>query len=143
MPDTKPPLFQVKTGLNPNLLEKKVVFEKYVQTRIGTAVATKLYDSGDYYKIYLSPNKNLYKDKVSWKKSGVLSQEDLKEIREISNNSVVDFINEGPHKKVSGAIENINWYFYFDQPKFVQSQLFQWQFWKTPKFVGKMNSIIQ
>jgi len=56
IPDTKPPLFQIQTGLNPELKQDQVVFEKYTQTRIGTAVATKLYANGDYYKIYLSSN---------------------------------------------------------------------------------------
>lgn len=145
IPDTMPPIFQVQTGLNPELKDAEVVFEKYVQTRMGTASATRLYANGDFYKIYLGADESLKDDNISWKKVGIISKNGLEKIQKISNNSVIDFINKGAHKKVVGAGENVNWYFYFDQPKFVQSQVrpWQWQWWRNPKFVGKMEKIIK
>jgi len=71
-----------------------------------------------------------------------ISKNNLNKIQKISNRSVVNFLNKGPHERVTGAVENVNWYFYFDEPKFVQSQIRQWQLWGKPKFVRKMDRII-
>lgn len=145
MPDTMPPLLKVQTGLNSELSEEKVVFEKYIQTRSGNAEANRLYANGDFYKIYLSSNQSLKEDNISWKKVGSISQSGIENIQEISNNSLIDFINTGPHQRVAGATENVNWYFYFDEPKFAQSQVrqWQWQWWQKPKFVDKMNKALE
>ena len=141
MPENKPPLLQVQTGLSPELEGEKIVFEKYVQTRMRNAEATRIYASGDFYRIYLSSNKSLKEDHISWEKMGVLSQGALKEIEDISTHSVADYLRKGPYKQVNQAIENVNWYFYFDNPLFVQSQLRQWR--RAPKFVREMDRVLE
>ncbi|MGB1206068.1 MAG: hypothetical protein ACPG5B_10495 [Chitinophagales bacterium] len=145
MPDTMPPLFQVQAGLPPEKQSAKVVFEKYIQTRMGNAQANRLYANGDFYKIYLGSNQSLKKDSIVWKKVGTISQKGLDKIEAISKNSVVDYLSSGPHELVSMAVENVNWYFYFEHPKFVETQLraWQWKWWQTPKFIGKTNHVLE
>ena len=145
MPNSMPPLLQVQAGLPSETNELKVVFERYIQTRMNNAEANKLYANGDFYKIYLSSNQSLKKDSISWQKIGSISPKGLNVIQKISENSVVDYLNNGPHKIVSMAIENVNWYFYFEQPKFVETQVrqWQWQWWRKPKFVGEMNNALE
>lgn len=141
MPDTMPPLLRVETGLNPKLKDEKVIFEKYVQTRMGNAEANRLFANGDLYKIFLSSNQHLKRDNISWQRAGAISEAGLNEMRDISKNSLVDYINDGPPERVAKAVENVNWYFYFDEPIFVQSQLRASE--GAPKFARKMNEALE
>lgn len=141
MPDTMPPLLRVEAGLHQELEEEKVIFEKYVQTRMGNAEANRLYTNGDLYKIFLSSNQHLKKDNISWQKAGGISPAGLSEIREIAEHSLVDYINDGPPERVAKAVENVNWYFYLDEPIFVQSQLRASQ--GAPKFARKMDEVLE
>lgn len=141
MPDTKPPLFQVQAGLDPALENEKVVFEKYIKTRMGNAEANKVYANGDLYKIYLGRNESIKEDGITWQKIGVLSENGLKEIQEISKNSVADYISDGPHEIVSQAPSSTKWYFYFDEPIFVRSQERAWT--RSPKFVRQMDDVME
>ncbi|GLR20174.1 hypothetical protein GCM10007940_47900 [Portibacter lacus] len=140
-PKTKPPLFNLEAGLEQELMDREVIFEKYIQTRIGNAEANRIYDNGDIYKIFLGSNQNIKKDDISWEKVGTLSEKGIEKLKSISENEVQDFIKDGPHERVAQAIENINWYFYFGETILVQSQSRQWK--RDPKFARKIEKAIE
>lgn len=143
MPDTMPTVFQIEGGLNPELKNEKIIFEKYSESRMRTVYAARLYANGDFYKIYMGSNDSLMEDSISWRKLGVMSPAGIAKIESISNNSVIDYLNDGPIATEHDTYEWTYWYFYFDEPKYVESQsrrskVFPWQ---TPKFVRRMNKV--
>jgi hypothetical protein len=141
MPETMPPLFSIERGLPEETKNAKVVFEKYIQTRMGNAEANRLYANGDMYKIFLGSNQNIKTDNVSWNKVGSISEDGMEKLEKTTRKHVQAFLSEGSHERVNQAIENINWYFYFDDPIFVQSQERQWK--RNPKFARKIEKVIE
>lgn len=145
IPDNKPPLLKHQKGLNPELNQEQVVFEKHINTLDGTEVAYKVYNTGDLFEINMHHSKNLYKDDIAWKKTGMINQNDLKEMERLSKTSVVDYINSGTKTESANALEDVMWYFYFDNPVFTETQLqkWQWKWWKTPSFIKKIDHILE
>lgn len=151
-PDKKPAIFEIQKGLDPSLKNEKILFENLNLSPHGGSSANRVYANGDFYKIIRGRKTKLDSEYFKWNKIRVLSKNELEKIEKISNHSLVDFINAGPHELVGGLTRIIHWYFYFDQPKFIKTQkrpLYSARSFKdlmsrrNPKFVRKMNRILE
>lgn len=143
MPESMPPLLEVKTGLPTELLHKKIVFEYYAQTRMNTGAGYRLYTNGDYYHIYLGSGESLATDTIAWEKEGTISSIGIEQIESIANKSLVDYLNEGPHEFVNGAMKNTYWYFYGQHPRFAETQSRVLKKGNTPAFVNEIEGTLK
>jgi hypothetical protein len=108
---------------------------------MGNAEADRLYANGDLYKIFLGSNQSIKDENISWNKVGSISDEGIQKLEKTANKHVQDFLSDGAGERIATATENINWYFYFNEPVFVQSQTRPWT--RNPKFARKLDRVIE
>lgn len=141
MPESKSELFQWEKGLEAEDREHKVVLEKYIETRMGNVEANRIYANGAFYQIVLGDDEEIFEEDQTWEKIGLISKEGLERMQRISKHSLMKYLRKVDKEASDNPLEEIEWYFYFDEPIYAKSQ--NRQFARNPKFVRKMDKTLE